>query len=239
MNLLKKLLLALVVTASINFVGLVVATAMLATKVDLSREKLTEVKDVLFPPPAEPEPLEIVDDTPPKPTAMESLYALLDAQSGKPADERVDSVSREMDARLASVMREKRTLEDRLAQLARASGALAAERKAHAETVADWQRRVAAAADRAEDAGFAETLTLYEAMAARQVKDVFEGLDDEVALQFLRAMDPRKASKVLKEFEAGPETERVRRLLEMMRTGDLAAADPFAEPASSDAGELN
>jgi hypothetical protein len=64
-------------------------------------------------------------------------------------------------------------------------------------------------------------------MPAKQVKTVFMTLDDETVRNYLRAMQPRQASKIIKEFKTPEETARVQRVMEQMRL-----AEPVAAPAA-------
>ncbi len=232
MKALNKLTLALVVTLAINFVGLIVAAGMVAQKSGLNGDKIEELKAVLFPPPAEPELEEEVE--PDEPTPMEELLAMLDAQSGKPAADRVASFEHELDARNARLARQKRELADRMRLLDTASNQLATDRDQLAEQVTDWEERRTTAEARLTDEGFLTTLRLYESLPAAQAKKVIAGLDEEIALAFLKAMEPRTAGKILREFDGDDETEQLRRLLEGMRQGVAAGAqDPDADPITA------
>ncbi|MEM1011349.1 MAG: hypothetical protein AAGI46_03905 [Planctomycetota bacterium] len=218
MKMLNRLVLALVVTLAINFIGLAIAAGLIAQKSGLDKDKIADVKEVLFPPP--PEPVEDeAEEEPAEPTPMEALLAMLDSQSGKPADARVVNYEHELDARSALLDRQQRQLADRLRQLDSASRQHAAARQTHASEVATWQGKRDEAEARLSDEGFLATLALYESLPAPQAKKVIAGLEDEIALAFLRAMEPRTASKILREFENDEDTQQLRRLLEGMRQG--------------------
>lgn len=232
MNVLKKLVLVLIVTLAINFVALAAAAAMLAQKAQLDREKIEQVRDVLFPSTEEPAEPEATAE-PPEPTPMEQLLALLDAESGHGAEERVESVSRTVDSRFVTLSRIRRELADRSRQLDVAATKLANEREAFDAEVETWQGEMEAAIARASDEGYQKTLELYEQLQARQVKDLFLGLKDDVVLAYLRDMDPAAAAKVLKEFKTDEEADRVRRILEMMRRGETGTAIATAADGSA------
>ena len=222
MNFFKKIGSVLVVTLALNCVALLVAAAMLAQKAGLDGEKIAEVRGVLFP---EPEPEEPADsaEEPAEPTAAEQLDALLaDASGVEPAE--VGDASAKLDARAADLERALREVADRRRQVEAATRELAGERTAFEAERAAWRRRVERAADAAGDAGFAESLAVYESLPARQVKALFDGLGDAAVLAYLRAMEPRLSAKVLKEMRTPDEQERARRILELMRAGDPAAA---------------
>src|SRR5437588_457561 len=73
------------------------------------------------------------------------------------------------------------------------------------------------AATEAQDKGFQDSLALYNSMQPKQVKDVFTSLDDATVMKYLRAMDPSRAAKIIKEFKTPADTERVQRIIEMIR----------------------
>jgi flagellar motility protein MotE (MotC chaperone) len=230
MKTLNRIALALTVTLAINFVGLVVAGGLVAQKAQLDREKIEQVREVLFPP-----EVEVTQDQeeiePDEPSPMQELMTMLDEQSGRPATERVAGMNHEFDARSTLLSRQRRELEDRLKLLDASATRLARERQTHEAEVARWQNTAAEAAARAQDEGFREALALYEAMPSAQAKRVLEGLDDTVTLAFLRAMDERAASKILEEFQTPQETERLRQLMEQMRQGEPEAQTAGAQLA--------
>ena len=233
MNALKKLFSLGVIVLAINFLGMAVAVALLAQRAGVDRAKIAQVKAILFPPApdesaAEPERPAAAEE----PSPMQQLVALLDAQSGKPTEQRVQDVREGFDARAATLARSDRELADREQQVRAATQRLMRERKAFETTRDDWAAQVAAAGARAKEIGFRDALALYETMPAKQAKAVFLALDDETVLRYLRAMDGRAAGKVLKEFKSPEETLRVKTLLELMRQGDPATAAAEMVPAA-------
>jgi Mg/Co/Ni transporter MgtE len=74
------------------------------------------------------------------------------------------------------------------------------------------------------DTGFQEALALYQAMPARQVKTLFMTLDEDVVTRFLHAMQPRTATKIIKEFKAPDEHDRIQKILEKLRQSQLTSA---------------
>ena len=61
----------------------------------------------------------------------------------------------------------------------------------------------------AADQGFQDALQLYGTMKPKQVKEVFATLPDDVVVRYLRAMESRDASKVIKEFKSPAELVRL------------------------------
>lgn len=226
MTVLQKIFSAIVIVLAINFIAIAVAAALLAQKAGLDREKVQAVREILFPPPDpdESDPADSAAATQiPEPTPMEQLMALLDAQSGKPTEERVEDLQQTFDGRTVALTRARRELDDLQRQLDIASRRLLEQRTAFESSRQEWEQAVVDAAERSRDKGFADALQLYSQLPARQTKDIFLQLEEEVVLQFLQAMDPQPAAKVLKEYKTDAEIQKLRSLLEEMRKGDPVA----------------
>ncbi len=219
MSLLKKLWMVLVVTLALNFVALIAVAGLLAQRAHLDGEKIKAVREVLFPADDSAEDVEAdpVVDEPTGPTPMEELLALLDAQSGKPAERRVSEMTASLDERATMLDRRRREVADRRRTIAAAAERVLADKQSFEATRDEWQAAIAAANARATDEGFREALTLYEQLPSKQVKAIFIELPDDDAVAYLRAMEPRQAAKVLKEFKSPAETERAKTLLELLR----------------------
>ena len=69
----------------------------------------------------------------------------------------------------------------------------------------------------AQDQGFQDSLSLYNSMPPKQAKTVFLTMDDATVVNYLRAMTPRTAAKILKEFKSPEELDRVHKLMDRMR----------------------
>jgi hypothetical protein len=54
-------------------------------------------------------------------------------------------------------------------------------------------------------------------MPPKQVKQIFMTMDDETVQRYLQAMEPRGATKIVREFKAPDETQRIQRVLDKMR----------------------
>ena len=67
-------------------------------------------------------------------------------------------------------------------------------------------------------------------MPGRQVKGVFMSMDEALAAQYLDAMQPRTAAKILKEFKSADEVDRMKRILDKMRHSP-GGAGPATQPA--------
>jgi DNA-binding GntR family transcriptional regulator len=60
-------------------------------------------------------------------------------------------------------------------------------------------------------------------MPAKQVKSVFMTMTDETMIQYLRVMEPRTATKIMKEFKTPAETERIGKVMEKMRQAQASS----------------
>ena len=85
----------------------------------------------------------------------------------------------------------------------------------------------------ASDKGFQDSLLLYNTMAAKQVKNIFMGLDDPTVMNYLRAMQPRTAAKIIKEFKTQEETDRIQRIIERMRQSTPTTAPAVPGPTAA------
>jgi flagellar motility protein MotE (MotC chaperone) len=114
-------------------------------------------------------------------------------------------------------------LSDLKNQIDLANSKLASDRAALEADRKKFTDQQAQAKKAASDQGFQDSLNLYNSMPSKQVKTIFMTMGDEAVLQYLQAMEPRTAGKIMKEFKTPEETERAQRLLERMRTGDATA----------------
>ena len=227
MSLLKKLWMVLVVTLALNFVALAAVAGLLAQRAHLDTEKIRAVREVLFPADEstdEGEPDPIVEE-PAGPTPMEELLALLDEQSGKRAERRVSDLTATLDERATMLDRRRREVLDRRRTVDAAARSVRVEREAFESDRDAWDDAVRVAGERASDEGFQEALALYEQLPSKQVKAIFAELADEEAVAYLRAMEPRQATKVLKEFKTDAEIRRATALLEMLRDKPVPEPD--------------
>ncbi|HET6248969.1 MAG TPA: hypothetical protein VFE47_14830 [Tepidisphaeraceae bacterium] len=226
----KKLLSTLITLLAINFLAVVGGVGWLYQSGHLDKAKAAEVKKILFPPPTtQPAATQPSEDVPQP--ASERLAELLAKHSGHSAGEQVEFIQKTFDATTAQLDRREREVADREQQVANANAKLADDRKA---LEAERQRLTAQErqADKlASDKGFQDTLTLYSTMQSKQVKGLFMTMDEQGAAEYLDAMEPRDAGKIIKEFKTPDELDRLKRILEKMRhpPGAGAATQPAKE----------
>lgn len=213
----KKLWDILMMTLAFNFLALAGGVGWLYRSGRLDHARILAVKDVLFPKPV------IAPATQPSaeiapPDGIKRLEELLAKNAGKrTAAEQVALIQQNFDATMYQLDQRERTVQDLERQVAAENQKLANDRAA-----LDAERQALTArekeADRlANDKGFQDTLALYNAMPPKQAKSVFMTLDDATVAQYLDAMEPRSAARIIKEFKTPDETERIKRILEKMR----------------------
>jgi hypothetical protein len=228
----KKLWNALVLALAVNFLLAGGAVAWLYKRGRLDRDRVGRIRKIISENPAPVGPKEDsaqVAGATTRPAV--TLDALLEKHTGKRAGEQVEVVQQAFDAQSVLLDRRRREVEDLAGQVARQQEKLAGDRAALEADRRAFMEKEAAARDVASDQGFQESLKLYAAMPSRQAKDVFLSMPDETVVRYLRALPPRTATKVVKEYKTPEETERIRRIMERMRQGE-----PSTRPAESNAG---
>ena len=235
----KKLFNIFVLTLAVNFVAVAAGVAYLYKDGRLDRQRVQAIKLVLYPPPP---PAPVPSTQPAKGSASEpvlQLGELLAQKSGLSAAEQLEFIQQTFDARMAELDRRQREMTDLQRQVDLANGALARDRAALDAQRKQLSDREQLAATLAADKGFQDSLKLYQSMPAKQVKQVFMTMDDETVQRYLQAMEPRGATKIVREFKAPDEVQRIQRVLDRMRGPATrpAAALPAADAAASVVGD--
>jgi flagellar motility protein MotE (MotC chaperone) len=227
----KKLLTVLMLTLALNFLASVGAIGYLFKTGGLNKEKIAAIKAVMYPATTQAvgEDKNDVPDATTQPTLR--LEKLLASVSGRPAGEQVEFMQRTFDAQTALLDRRQRDLADVLSRIQSEQAKLEADRTTMLAERKKLDEREKALKDQTEDKGFEDSLTLYDSMPTKQVKDVFATLDDATVTKYLRAMDASRAAKVLKEFKTPQETDRVQHWMEQIR--QTPADDKTAAAAAS------
>jgi hypothetical protein len=187
----------------------------------LNKDRATAIKAILFPAPTtQPSATGAIATTEPS----VQLGQLIQKAAGLSPEQQVDFLERSFDERMAQLDLRQRELSDQQRQLDFGQQKLGEDRAALDKETKALTDREALAAKLASDQGFQDSLQLYEAMPARQVKTIFAGLSDDVVERYLEAMDVGTASKIIKEFKTPDETNRIQKVLERMRQPPVAAA---------------
>lgn len=210
---------------AINFLLVAGGVGYLVGTRKLDRDKAQAIKDIVFPStqPAAPatQPVE-ADDSEQKPAPAIKLEDLLTRQAGLSAGEQVEFIQTTFDTKMAELDRRQRELDNLQKQVDLARQQLSQDRTTLSGEQQTLQQQKQEAEKLATDQGFQDTLKLYTAMPAKQAKQVFVTLDDATVMRYLRAMAPRQASKIVKEFKTPDEVSRIKRIMEEMRQSQLA-----------------
>ncbi len=231
----RKLWNLIVLLLAIHFVAAAGAVGWLYEQGKLDHEKVLAIRDILFPKPAPADQAttQPSSDATTRPTSK--LEDLLAQHSGRPVTDQAEFLQRSFDAQTALLDRRQRELDDLQRQVELAKGQITKDRVA-----LDAETKKLAAREKEEtrlaaDKGFQDALERYQAMPAKQVKEIFLRLDEPTVVNFLQAMEPRAAAKILKEFKTPEEIARAEQIMERMRqtTPPGAPVVPPAPPGSA------
>jgi hypothetical protein len=222
---LKKIINVIVLTLAMNFLLVLAGSGWLLKSSHMDREKFTEVKKLLFAtsePTTAPASTEPVAATEP----ADRLAELLAKASGKPAGEQVDFIRQAFNTQMAELDRKQRELADLQHQIDLARNQTKLDRAKIDQQAKDLQAQADQQTKLAADKGFQDTLELYNVMQAKQVKTIFMTLSDDTVMQYLQAMEPRTATKIIKEFKLPEETARIQKVLEKIRLSQATLNPP-------------
>ena len=214
----KKLLVVAMAVLALNFLAVAGGLGFLWQSQKLDKDKLAKIREIVFAPASQPATQPAADELTEATTQPSmKLEELLATKVGLSTSEQVQSLQSAFDEQMAVLERKSRELEDQKAQVEAARKKQLQDRMVIATAAADFKQKQDEAARLANDKGFADTLTLYNSMAPKQVKTIFASLDDDTVVRFLSAMQPRTAAKIVKEFKSPEEATRIQRVMERMR----------------------
>jgi hypothetical protein len=219
----QKIITVILAMLAVNFVAVVGGVGYLAGTGKLDKTKAIAIKDIVFPPTSQPttQPTtapatQPIDGEGPISLALKQM---LEENSTRTAAEQnevvriaLDSQSAELDRRAREQADLTRQLRAEQAQLQRDRADLAAQVKAKADS--DNAEKLAK-----EDRAFKETLAIYEAMPAKQLKGIFVSMPEPEVVRLLQTMEADRVAKILKEFKTPEESAVAQRYLEALRTG--------------------
>jgi len=88
-----------------------------------------------------------------------------------------------------------------------------------------FEARVLAAQTKSKDENFTRTLALYHDLKPKQVKDLFQNLNPDLVADYLKAMEPEQATRVISEFKSPEERTYISGVIEKIRSaGTLPAS---------------
>jgi flagellar motility protein MotE (MotC chaperone) len=220
----KKFFTVLMMMLALNFLAGAGGVAWLFHSGHLDRSKVARVKELVFPPAVPVPPTkDLKDPATTQPTLR--LDQLMAHQTGRPASEQVEFIQHTFDAQRLELDREQRDLQDLKRQVDLANQKLAADRTSLEKEKTALTAREQESTRLQTDRGFQDTLQLYNTMPAVQVKKIFLTLNPPTVQQYLEAMQPRNAAKIIKEFKTPDETAFIQKVLEGMRLAQASAGD--------------
>jgi hypothetical protein len=236
----KKLLNVLILTLALNFLVVAGVVGWLYKSHRIDREKMQAIKEIVFPATqpssaaTQPAETEEVATTQP----MMKLEELLAKQAGRSTSDQVEFIQHTFDAQMAMLDRRNRELNGLLDQVNQAKAKLSRDRESLSQEQSALQGREQLAAQLENDKGFQDCLALYNSMPSKQVKTIFMTLDEPTVTRYLQAMQPRSAARIVKEFKAPEEVERIQKVLERMRQSQqpsvpAAPSSPPPTPSSA------
>lgn len=224
----KKLGYVLMLTFAINFLVVGGGVGFLVGTKKLDKPKVLAIKEMIFPStqPASPATQPADDSDAPTTQPVIKLEDLLTKQAGLSAVESVEFIQNTFSAKQAELDRRQRELDDLQRQVAIAQQQLSKDRGTLSTEKKSLDTQKEQAAKLASDKGFQDSLNLYTSMPAKQTKQVFLTLDDDTITRYLQAMQPRQASKIMKEFKSPEEVARITKIMEKMRQSQSATTEP-------------
>jgi flagellar motility protein MotE (MotC chaperone) len=227
----KKLFNVIIIVLALNFLALAGGAGWLVKNAllkdgQIDREKVAEIKKVLFPPPPEVTAATQPGGGDPATQPFVKLDALLAEKAGLPVGQQVEYLQQMYDVKMAELDRRQRELLALKDQVERAQRELDAGRGQLAKAEKGVVDREQEAAKLAADKGFQDALKLYNSMPAKNVKQIFSSLDDDTVVRFLKAMEPRTAAKTLKEFKSPEELVRAQKYMELLRQSTPPGTPP-------------
>ncbi len=213
----KKVGLLVLLVLALNFLGLAGGIGYLVGSGKLDKDKGKQIAQILFPAtqPATQPSTQPASTDPSDP--MMSIDELLVKTAGMTAAEQNEFVRATFESMSAQIDRQRREVTDLRRQVDFAQAQLTRDRTALAAREKKIDDRDKSETLAAADKGFQDSLAVYDAMKAKQVKDIFSTLDEETVVRYLQAMEPRRVSSILKEFKTPAEISMAQSLLEKMR----------------------
>jgi hypothetical protein len=217
----KRLWNVLILALAANFLAVAGAVGWLRQSGHLTRDRVDQIKLVLFPttqpesPAAQPAP-----DPTTRPTLV--LEELLAKRPAMTAGDQVKFIHQTFDERQAELGRRQQFLEAQQRQIDLAQNKLQEDRDAFEAEAKKFREEQALAKKLATDAGFQSTLADYSALPPKQVKGIFATLGDDVVRMYLEAMEPRAVAKIVKEYKTPDELDRIQKIMEKIRKAEPA-----------------
>ena len=220
----KKLLSVVMITLALNFLAAVGGIAYLFQTGALTKEKIATIKQLIGPATTQGPTTEEKKDEPDASTQPTlRLETLLAKVSGRPAGEQVEAMQRSFDAEMAQIDRREREVQGMRREVENLKASLDVEVAALAERQKKLDAREKTLQKDTTDKGFTDSMALLDEMQTKDAKSAIAGMDDATAVKYLRAMEPSRAAKIMKEFKTPAEAARVLKIMEMIRGSQAEA----------------
>jgi hypothetical protein len=219
----KKLINVVMLVLALNFIVAAGGTAWVVKSGHVDRDKLRALKAVLYPPDSQPSTEPAAASTTQPSGRLDELLA---KASGRPAADQIEFIRQEFAGETAELDRRRRELIDLQRQVDLARQQAAADRTKVEQARKSLAQQQDEQTKLASDKGFQDSLNLYMIMQPKQVKTIFMTLSEPTVVNYLQAMPPSKAGKIIKEFKAPDETDRIQRVLERIRSAQSGANGP-------------
>lgn len=216
MKLLATMAKAAIVLFAVNFLAVIGLVLFLMSKGVLTREKVAAALQALEAPEG--------GGTPPDETGALTQPAPPDPPPISLSDREraVAAVRADLDREIADIRRRQEMVERERRRLEADRADFEAQREAEA-------LKTAAALEAARTAGLREAIKTYRALKAPRIKQLIAALSDEEMGLVLMGLDDRLRSRVIDEFKTPDETDRVRRVIQLIRDGVVARSGAAAE----------
>lgn len=227
----KRLALVILLVLAVNFLAVAGGVGYLFGTGKIDKDKLGEIKKLVFPPATQPTTQPVVAQRDPATTQpLLKLDELLNKTTGKTAAEQVAFINDMVAATSATLERQRSEVVALQRQVSLAQEQLEKDRAALESRQKQLDEKENLRKKLDSDEGFKQSLEVYNAMDTKQVKEIFASLDEETVVRYLQAMEPRRVSRIVKEFTTPAELVKAQSLLEKMRRND---ASPEAKTASA------
>jgi hypothetical protein len=225
----KKIALVALIVLALNFLAVAGGVGYLVGTGKLDKDRALAIGKVVFPDAPPPATQPAANANPATTQPFLRFDELLEHQTGKTAAEQVAFLREAFDSMSATLDRQRREVLDLKRQADFAQEQVARDRASVVSRAKALDDRESKQRALEKDVGFQKTLDVYNGMDVVQIKDLFMKLDEETVVRYLQAMDPRRVSRIVKEFTSPEELSKAQSLLEKMRKND---ASPEANSAS-------
>lgn len=140
------------------------------------------------------------------------------------AVDRIDVTRQAIEQERLKLEAEAQELRHRQALLAQLQVDVQAKLKKVETDKAAFEAQTQTVVDKAQQENFARTLALYDELKPKQIKEIFSTMGVDLVAQYLAAMAPDRAGKIISEFKTPDEKQFITGVLERLRSGGTTSA---------------